>query len=237
VTRSSNISRRRKTALSAGGAEYTAKRDELIRLAATLFRQNGYQATRLADIAVAAGIDRASLYYYIGGKEELFRESVEGILDANLAGAQAIAARSQEAVAPRLREIVDLLMASYEAAFPQMYVYIQEQMHQVAKDPSTWAKEILRKTRQFETVVRDLLEEGVQNGEFRSDISARLASNALFGMLNWTHRWFTPGGSLGAQDVSGAFFEIFIGGMRAAGDGGNGRATEKKPKARKRRAS
>jgi len=211
----SNISRRRNLALADGGADYAAKRDEIIRIAATLFRENGYQSTRLVDVAVAAGMDRASIYYYVESKEELFREIIEGILDANLAAAAKIAAKAAEPVSARLRKIVDLLMSSYESNFPQMYVYIQEQMNQVAREDTPWAKDVVRKTRRFEDLVRDLIEEGIRAGEFRADISARLASNALFGMLNWTHRWFAPGRALGAKDVSTAFFAIFTGGMQA----------------------
>lgn len=213
---SSNISKRRKSALSYGSAEYTAKRNELIRIAAKLFREQGYQATRLADIASAAGIDRASLYYYIGRKEELLREAIGGILDVNLKGAQEINAQAKEPVASRLRQIVTMLMTSYAENFPYMYVYIQEQMHQVAKEESAWAQEMLRKTRRFEQIVRDLIDEGIRNEEFRDDIPVRLASSALFGMFNWTHRWYTPGGALSAEEVADAFFQIFFGGMRRA---------------------
>lgn len=231
MTAGSNISKRRKLAQSDGGAEYAAKRAELIALAAKLFRENGYQATRLLDIADAAGIDRASLYYYVGSKEELFRESVEGILDANLAAAEAAAATS-ESVASRLRQVVELILASYEDNYPHMYVYIQEQMHQVAKEESAWAQTIVRKTRKLEGIVRGLIDEGVRNGEFRADLPARLPFYALFGMINWTHRWFTPGGSLNAKDISAGFFAIFIDGMQAPA----GAPAATKPKARGRRA-
>ena len=232
MTASSNISKRRKLALSDGGADYTAKRAELIALAAKLFRENGYQATRLADIADAAGIDRASLYYYVGSKEELFRESVEGILDANLAGAEAITAKASESVASRLRQVIELVMASYEDNYPHMYVYIQEQMHQVAKEESAWAQTIVRKTRKLESIVRGLIDEGVHNGELRADVPARLAFYALFGMINWTHRWFTPGGPLNARDISAGFFTIFIDGMQS----GAGAQAAASPKAPGRRA-
>lgn len=214
MIKSSNISRRRRSALSDGGAEYTAKREELVRIAARLFREKGYRATRLADIAAEAGIDRASVYYYVSSKEELFRESVEGILDANLAGAERIAVDAKLAIATRLRHIVELLIASYEDNFPQMYVYIQEQMHQVVHEESAWAQEITKKTKRFESVVMNLIEDGIANGEFRQDVPVRLASNALFGMFNWTHRWFTPGGKLGGKDLAEAFCAIFFDGMK-----------------------
>ncbi len=78
MNQKSNISRRRKSALNEGGAKYKAKRDKLIRVAADLFKEQGYNTTTLNDIAAHAGLDRASVYYYVGNKEEFFRDAVRG---------------------------------------------------------------------------------------------------------------------------------------------------------------
>lgn len=216
MAKTSNISRRRRSALADGGEEYAAKRAELIEIAARLFREKGYQSTRLADIANAAGMDRASIYYYIGSKEELFRESVEGILDVNLAGARQIAADEALSVAEKIRKIFIMLMHSYENNFPHMYVYIQEQMHQVTTEETAWSQEMMKKTRGFEAIITDLIREGAERGELRKDIPPRLMTNALFGMFNWTHRWFTPGGALSGDDVAQAFNQLFWEGARTA---------------------
>jgi AcrR family transcriptional regulator len=213
VNQSSNYSRRRQTALADGGAEYAAKREELVKIAATLFRERGYKATRLLDIANAAGLDRATVYYYVGSKEELFRESVQGILDANLAQAEALYADKSPPASQRIQQIVAQMIASYEQNFPAMYVYIQEQMHQVAQEESDWAREIVRKTKRFETIVRNLIKEGMDRGEFRQDISVKLATNALFGMINWMHRWHVPGRNGGGQEIAETFSRIFCDGM------------------------
>ena len=215
IARTSNISRRRRAALSDGSAEYTAKREEIVRVAAELFRSQGYHATRLADVGARAGIDRASIYYYFGSKEDLFRESVEGILDANLARTEEVVARDGLSTVDRIRLIVEQLMLSYEQNYPHMYVYIQEQMHQVAREESAWAQEIARKTRAFDAKIVALLRLGVDTGELRGDIPLRVASSALFGMFNWTHRWFTPGGGLSAREIADAFCNIFFEGMTA----------------------
>lgn len=206
----SNISRRRKSALQDGKEEYAAKRAELVEIAARLFRDKGYQATRLADIAAEAGMDRASVYYYVGSKEELFRTSVEGILDQNLQSAIEIKADARLSVSQKIRQIFMILMRSYEENFPHMYVYIQEQMHQVAKDESAWSQEMMRKTRKFEALVIEMLEEGVEAGTIRGDIPVRLLSNSLFGMFNWTHRWYAPGRALTYSEVAEAFVSIFL---------------------------
>lgn len=50
------------------------KRSELLVKAAECFRKYGYDKTSLDDIAKAMKLNKASLYYYIKNKEELFLE-------------------------------------------------------------------------------------------------------------------------------------------------------------------
>lgn len=209
----SNISRRRRSAQTEGGADYTAKREELVRIAARLFQEQGYQSTKLADIAREAGMDRATVYYYVGSKEELFRETVEGVLDANMAEAQRLIADTSLSWRERLHAIYIRLMVSYEENYPATFVYIQEQMHQVGAEETIWAQEIMKKTRAFDKILIGFIREAIAAGELRSNIPPRLVENALFGMLNWTHRWFTPGGPMTGLEVAEAFWSIFIDGM------------------------
>lgn len=213
MTKVSNISRRRRSALTEGGADYTAKREELVRIAARLFKEQGYQATKLADIAREAGLDRATVYYYVGSKEELFRETVEGVLDVNMAEAQRLLTDQSLTWTDRLHAIYVRLMVSYEENYPATFVYIQEQMHQVGSEETVWAQEIMKKTRAFDQALIGFIREAIASGELRANIPPRLVENALFGMLNWTHRWFTPGGPMTGLEVAEAFWSIFMDGM------------------------
>ena len=209
----SNISRRRRNAQTLGRADYAAKRHEIVEIAAKVFKEKGFMSTTLADIGRVAGLDRATLYYYIGSKEELFRVSVEGILDNNIKEAERLLKATSLGARERLEQLVGILMNSYVENYPQMYVYIQEQMHQVAKDKSNWAKEMQRKTRHFETAVVSILTEGMAEGSLRDDINVRIAAYSLFGMFNWTHRWFNPSGKLSAAEIIDSFCKIFFDGM------------------------
>lgn len=218
MTKVSNISRRRSSAKLEGSADYTAKREELVRIAARLFKEMGFQSTKLADIAREAGLDRATVYYYVGSKEELFRETVDGVLDANMREADRLFADPSLSWLTRLHAIFIKLMVSYEENYPATFVYIQEQMHQIANEETAWAQETLKKTRRYDEMLMMCIREAISDGELRRDIPPRLVENALFGMLNWTHRWFTPGGAMTGQAVAEAFWSIFIGGMQPRPD-------------------
>lgn len=211
---SSNISRRRKSALSDGGAKYKAKRDELIRLAADLFKEKGYQTTTLNDIANYAGLDRASVYYYVGNKEEFFHAAVKGGVEQNAENVAKVLAREDISTREKLERLVQLLMQSYSDSYPYMYLYIQEEMHKIADAKTPWAQEMLEKTKGFEHAVLALIKQGVVEGSFRDDIPASLAANTIFGMLNWTYRWYTPKSKFSAKEVADAFCKIFFTGMQ-----------------------
>jgi AcrR family transcriptional regulator len=212
----SRISQRRRTAQRNGRADYAAKRAEIISAAVEVFREKGYQAATLNDVAERLGTDRASLYYYVADKQELFHESIKGVLDQNLARAEEIHASDLPPV-EKLSALVGTILDSYEANYPHMFVYIREDMAQIAKDESSWATEMVDQTRRMERIFFTVIEDAVANGDFRDDVSPRVATYALFGMMNWTHRWFEPGKRQPAAELAESFATIFGEGMKKPG--------------------
>lgn len=212
----SNIARRRKAAFAEGGAEYKAKRHELVQVAVKLFREKGYKSTSLNDIAKCAGLDRATLYYYVASKEELFQEAVQGVLDGNLREAERLLKLTTLGPREKLQLLFERLMASYEENYPHTYVYIQEQMQHVEAESTSWERDMVQQTKRFKRIVTLLLKEGVAVGAFREDVPPELAGNMLFGMFNWTHRWHRPGGKLSARLIAEAFCKVFFDGMQDA---------------------
>src|ERR1700721_2949984 len=86
------LSDRRSNARSAGGEEYEKRRKAILLAAASIFREKGYAAANGDDIAKKAGMDRASLYYYYGGKQEIFRDMVGEAVTGNGLMAEPISA-------------------------------------------------------------------------------------------------------------------------------------------------
>jgi TetR/AcrR family transcriptional regulator, cholesterol catabolism regulator len=214
----SGLSKRRRSAQVEGGATYQAKRSELLQIAGDVFKEKGFEAATLNDIAARFGTDRAAIYYYFAGKAELFQEvfqaTAKTVLEENLAEAARIVAADTTA-REKLGKLIELQITSYEANYPYVYVYIQEDMGKVAFQSTPWAKEMVRKTRRFESLVTDIITSGIRNGEFREDLSVPLVVKTLFGMVNWTHRWFKPGDrKYTAQQTINTFSAIFFDGMR-----------------------
>ena len=137
----SGIGRRRAATLAEGGAAFAERRAENIATAARIFREKGFRGASLADVAESLGTDRASLYYYIGSKEELFHEIVRDAAEANAEQAEAIRDGAGTAV-DKLGILITALMASYSAHYPYLFVYIQEDLSKVADGRFTWARQM-----------------------------------------------------------------------------------------------
>src|SRR5438477_13206305 len=70
-----------------------ARRVEILRAAAQIFRNRGFAAAGMREIAVAADLSPANLYHYFRGKEELLYFCQDRALDRLLATLEDVAAR------------------------------------------------------------------------------------------------------------------------------------------------
>jgi AcrR family transcriptional regulator len=187
----SNIARRRALARREGSPLYNEKRAQMVRAATVLFKEKGFAATTLSDVADAVGVDRASLYYYVDNKAELLQEAVTGVTNANLAMMRALLT-SGLTPPERLEVLFSKALLSFHENYPQVFVYIQEDMTRIGSRKDRWAREMLEQTRAFEETMIELVNDGVRTGWFRSDLDTEIVSQALWGMINWTHRWYRP---------------------------------------------
>lgn len=212
----SGIGRRRAAARDEGGAAYRERRAEIVTAAAEMFKRNGYRGTKLSDVGEAMGMDRASLYYYVGSKEELFQEVVGGAVETNADAAEQILAGPGSAPDKLRRLIVDL-MISYADTYPFLYVYIQENLGHATRDRSPWAREMDRHNKRYENAVVALVQAGIDEGTLRGETQAWVVAFGIIGMVAWSNRWFNPNeSSVPAAEIGAAYAETLLGGLQVA---------------------
>jgi AcrR family transcriptional regulator len=213
----SGIDERRKAALRDGNEAYKARRAEIIHVAAHVFRELGYEAATLNDVAKQLGTDRASVYYYVASKEELLHEIVRDVLVRNLEAAETIR-RRRAPVPEKIEALIAEMITSFDENYPHMYVYIED-MGRVARQDSEWARDVVHHTKRFESIVMDILEKGRREGSLKAEIPAELSALSLFGMVNWTYRWYRPGSKYTPQDIARAFSSLFLSGVASGRSG------------------
>lgn len=211
----SAISKRRASAQSDGGKAYQQRRQEILSAAAHLFKEKGFHGIRLGDVAARLGTDRASLYYYVSSREELFQEVVREAVENNVERAETIR-KGPEQSPEKIQALVESLMDSYQSNFPYLYVYIQEDLGRIVEETDTeWARDMRRLNRRYDDAVTGIVEEGLHDGTIRAVGSARTIAFGLIGMVNWTHRWFEPDDEEGAARIGRTFASMLLDGLRS----------------------
>jgi AcrR family transcriptional regulator len=186
-----------------------ARRVEILRAAASVFRARGYAAAGMREIAVAADLSPGNLYHYFAGKDELLYfcqdRSLDRLLTALAAartGRGALPARLRALAAAHVRCLVDDLEGS-AAHF------------EIDALPPALRRPVVAKRDRYEHGVRALVAAGIRRGELRS-ADATIATRAFLGALNWTARWFHPEGPHTADDVAALVADYAVGGLTNA---------------------
>lgn len=212
----SRIGKRRAAARSEGGRAYHKRRREVKAAAAKVFDERGFRGTTISAIAEELGIDRASVYYYIANKEELFDDVIRESAEENIATVRRIQ-RSRASPPDKLYSVCRELMESYgDKHYPLLYVFIRENLNQVARSRTLWAQQMKDLGRAYEQSVIAIIEQGYADGSLRNIGSARTIAFGIIGMLGWTNRWYRPEQStLSAREIGEVYAELVVSGLRS----------------------
>jgi AcrR family transcriptional regulator len=205
------IKKRRAAARAVSNERYVERRRAVITAAAKVFKENGLAATSIDDIAKATGLDRASLYYYVGNKRELFDEVVLDVIANNVEMAEEIR-NSSRPTEGKIQELFERLLRSYTDYYPHMHVFMQEDLSRISGHAGS--SDVLELQRRFDRALIAIIQEGIDNNVLRKDLSPRLVAFGLIGMVNWTHRWFHPDGPVGSDEIARTFSMVAIDGLR-----------------------
>lgn len=211
----SRISKRRTAAKEDSSAAYQRRRKEIAEAAVRVFDRLGLKGASISAVAAELGIDRASVYYYISSKEELFDEVLRAVAERNLAIATQIA-DSELAPPQKLRELIVAIMSSYGEHYPLLYIYIRENLSNVPSERTKWSTEMREINRVIENAFIGIIEDGYADGSLRNVGPSRVVAYGMLGVIGWTHRWFRPQTSPhSAREIGETYAEMILSGMTA----------------------
>lgn len=209
----SHIGKRRSAAREDSSALYRRRRTEIAEAAIRVFDRMGLKGASISAVAAELNIDRASVYYYISSKEELFDEIMRTVAERNSDLARQIALSPLPPI-QKLRDLIVAIMTSYGKHYPLLFIYIRENLSHVPEDRSNWSAEVRRINRTIEDAFIDIIEEGYADGSLRNVGPAKVVAFGMLGVVGWTHRWFRPATSeFSAQQIGETYADMILGGM------------------------
>ena len=184
-------------------------RQEILRTAARLFQQRGYDATSMNDVAAALKLSKGGLYHHFQSKDEILFEimnhameitqervlnPVRGHRRSRRAPAHPDPAAHRSRAQPaRPRNHRDAARKPSPAAgAAQAHQRPQERLHSLPRKPDRGS--------------------AAGPSRPRAKSSPRAAAFALLGMINWIYQWYKPEGALQEEHLVRQYTDIFFGG-------------------------
>ncbi len=184
-------------------------RVEIMKSAAGAFKRLGYHGATLEEIAAVLKMKKGNLYYYFRSKEEILfachQYSMDRLLDV-------LHTVEKEDLPPeqKLRHLI--------VAFVHT---ILDDLHGTALFLDIKAlgtrhlKQAIARRDEFDRGVRQVIQQGVDWGDFDPKVDPKLMSFAMLGAVNWIPRWYSPDGPSNSQHIADRFADYLIAGLRA----------------------
>ncbi len=183
------------------------KKQVILEAAARLFRDKGYSATSMRDLAEAVQLKAPSLYNHIGSKEELLRT----ICFENARRYQMGMAEVERKKAPAPEQLEALIRLHIRIAaedVTSVTAFNDEWRH--LSEPHLSEFKAMR--RDYEERFRHIIEAGIAAGAFR-DVHPQLTLYTIFSAIRWLYDWFKPGRELTLAVVEDELVRLILRGI------------------------
>jgi AcrR family transcriptional regulator len=177
--------------------------EEILEVAAAVFRKRGYHGGTLEEIAKKLRIKRPALYYYFRSKEEILRTLLTQAMRLGLADLERVAqiGDPRERFEAAVVHLVELVARERDV----ISVYFQES-ETVMRAAGREAREIERRylERFREIVVDALADAGVR------DVDPGIATFTVLGVCSWTYKWLRVAGPRTPRDIARDMSRILL---------------------------
>ena len=187
------------------------KRQRNLDAAVQVFARKGFSASRISDVASAAGIADGTVYLYFESKDDILIKLFDEVMGVHIEAARQEIARVDDAAA-RLRVIADHHLGLL-GRNPELAVVFQVELRQSTKFmdlfTASWLKE-------YFDLVEAAIEGGQKQGTLREDLSRKLATHAFFGALDAiVTSWVLARNAFDLTELAGPVVELFLTGASA----------------------
>lgn len=191
------------------GVANLSRKEQVIRSAAELFKEKGYAASSMRDLAQKLGIEAASLYSHIKSKEEILQTlcfDMAAEFRASLEQVEQQKVSAKEKLTLGIIGHVNVMAKDLTASA----VFMNEHRH--LSQP--YLRDFLLLRINYINRFKSIIEEGVLSNEFKKNIDTKLAVMTLFSSLNWMPLWYSPKGSIEPKVLGQQLADMLVNGLK-----------------------
>lgn len=182
------------------------RKDEIINTAAKLFKEKGYSAVTMRDLATAMGIKAASLYNHINSKQEILKAIIISIAEEFTNGMNSII-QSEASNISKLESIVSLHVnitannTNGMASLNNDWMHLEDQLEYYLK---------LRN--EYEANFLHIIENGISNSEIKN-YNPEIIMFSMLTTLRSLYLWIPKKEDLDANNLAVNLSEVLISGI------------------------
>ncbi len=194
------------------------RRQLIVKMAAELFAESSIAETTVREIGDAAGILSGSLYHYFPSKDAIVEEIMMSFLDDLTTRYEAVRLGGGTAI-DQFRGLVAASLACTSSHLHAAEIY-QNDINYFLK--SSRFTSVQAKVVKIRSAWIEVLDAGIKDGNFRSDLPAWLVYHLLRDSIWQSVRWFKPSENYSYAALSEDCCKLFLTGFVAnsASDGG-----------------
>ncbi len=188
-----------------------SKKELILRKAAAMFREKGFAATSMRDLAETVGIEAASLYNHIRSKNEMLEAicfDVANRFNANMDSIEASSEKSITKVETLLRFHIKEMVGNYE----EVYVSDREWRHLDEPYLSNFQTQRRIYRKRFAAIIED----GIRKNEIRQ-IDAPTAILIVLHAVSGIESWHRSKARITGEELENNMVMIMIDGLRKQG--------------------
>jgi len=185
-----------------------SKKGLILRKASAMFREKGFAATSMRDLAEAVGIEAASLYNHIRSKNEILEAicfEVANIFNTNIETIEVSNQKTITKIDNLLRFHIRQMIENYE----EVYVSDREWKH--LDEP--YLSNFQTQRRNYRKKFASIIEEGIAKNEIRK-IDAPTAVLIILHAVSGIESWHRSKAKINAQELEDNMVMIMIDGLR-----------------------
>jgi len=181
-------------------------RQEILRAAARLFQQQGYDATSMNDVAAALKLSKGGLYHHFQSKDEILFHIMSHAMQITEERVINVARRIAD-VEERLRTLIRLHIQVVLSPEDREITVMLHENHPL---PPALRRKINGRKKDYLVFVENLIAEVQRKRNSSTTVTPRAAAFALVGMINWIYQWYKPEGPLTGEALVEQYTEIFF---------------------------
>jgi AcrR family transcriptional regulator len=184
-----------------------SRRDEILRRAAHLFLERGFEMISLVDVAQAIGISKAGLYYHFNSKQELLAAIISYAQDIHEDEVRKALTGSSASDEEELRLLIHAhaVMMTHEDDAAFAILAVDEMRSLLPADRA----QIAGRKRTYLGLIRERLERLATAGKLR-EIDITTATHTLAGIVLWLPKWYRQPGRLSAAQMANEITELAL---------------------------